>query len=133
MYDAQSMTNPLLTLARSDPDYLPFARQHLDLAAVTLSSATNSELMRDASTVLHQLAAESGLHEPWAPASPPPSFTDPQSTISTLVAVAFLLRTRLCIKRSRDAKWEFVVEYKPGDSALVRQLLAKIAQLLSRD
>jgi hypothetical protein len=44
--------------------------------------------------------------------------------------VAFLLRTHVRIKRSPGGKWEFLVEQKPADTALMKQVLTRIAQLL---
>ena len=36
------------------------------------------------------------------------------------------------VYQSSDGKWDFTVEYKPADSALLKQLLTNIARLISR-
>jgi len=52
------------------------------------------------------------------------------AAVPLLLAVVFLLRTHLRIRRHKDGSWDLLVEHKPGDSRLVTDLLKRISALL---
>lgn len=121
----------LKTLVASDPDYATFAKQHPELSHLTLPKTTELDLARDTLTLLEQLPDRSTPLQRLKSADTRQAYDAGIASIPILLAAAFLLRTHLHFKRSRDGKWEFTLEHKPADTALVKQLLTKIAQLLS--
>ncbi|WP_295430528.1 hypothetical protein [uncultured Thiodictyon sp.] len=51
-------------------------------------------------------------------------------SVPVLLAVVFLLRTHLRIRRHPDGRWDFQIEHKPGDTQLLTDLLRRIQALL---
>jgi len=52
--------------------------------------------------------------------------------VAVLVGVAFLLRSHLKLRRSKDGEWEFLVEHKPSDSDLLGSLLSRLQALFGK-
>jgi hypothetical protein len=120
------------TLALADPDYLAFVEQYRELSFARTSPALEDELGRDLIALLQQMPDRAEQLARLNRSNERSAFDGGVATVPVLLAAVFLLRTHLRIKRSSGGKWEFLVEHKPGDSQLVSQLLAKIADLLSR-
>lgn len=119
-------------LVASDPDCASFARQHPDLSQSHLPEELETELLRDMVAVLDQFPERKLQLARLKSTGAPETFDGGLATIPLLLACAFLLRTHLRFSKHRDGRWDFTVEHKPADSALVKQLLANIARLMSR-
>ena len=116
----------LQTIAVSNPDYAAFQANYAD--AGEADKTLPPELLQD---TLSALAEDSNLSASIEALRNNPeagkSFTT-GGEIATLVAVAFLLRTHIKLKRNTSGKWEFLVEHKPGDSKLISGVLTKLGQ-----
>ena len=115
----------LTTLAAADPDFAPFA-EAFDTALPPLPPALGSEILAAlAEADPRYAAAISALHDDTAMRS----YTGAEA--AALVAVVFLLRTHIKVKRGSSGKWEFLVEHKPGDNKLLGMVLDKLEAMLS--
>lgn len=123
----RQVADALRALAASDPDYSAFAAQHPELFEVTTSPASDPTLTRDLVAVLKEVPETAALTTRLEVDSERRAFDGGLVSIPTIVAVAFLLRTRLRVKRDRDGKWDVLIEHKPGDSKFVSQVLERIA------
>jgi hypothetical protein len=110
---------------------LPFFEQHRELLFTHTSPDVERELGRDLLALLQQMPDRSTQLAQLNESNERSTFNGGAATVPLLLAAAFLLRTHLRIKRSGGGKWEFLVEHQPGDSQLVKQLLAKVAALLA--
>ena len=127
----EGMTNAhtLHALAISDPDYAAFASQHPELRQISLTPAVETELARETLSLLEQMPDRAEqLRRLGSPGREPAAAG--MVSIPVLLTVVFLLRTHLRIKRSPGGQWELLVEQKPADTALIKQVLTRIAQLL---
>lgn len=120
----------LYALAISDPDYAAFANQHSELRQVALAREVETELARETVALLEQIPDRAEQLRRIESSARREAFDAGMVSIPLLLAVVFLLRTHLRIKRSTGGKWEFLVEQKPADTALIKQVLTRIAQLL---
>ena len=125
-----SSTHTLHALAICDPDYAAFASQHPELRQISLTPEAETELARETLTLLEQMPAHAEPLRRISSSGRRPAADTGMVSIPVLLTVVFLLRTHLRIKRSSGGKWEFLVEQKPADTALVKQVLTRIAQLL---
>jgi hypothetical protein len=114
----------LQTIAVSNPDYAAFQVNHADMWGTDKSLPT--ELIQDTLSVL---AEDPNLSSPIEALSnnleARKSFS-PGGEVVTLIAVVFLLRTHIKLKRNTSGKWEFIIEHKPGDSKLMLGVLKKL-------
>jgi hypothetical protein len=126
------MTNvqSLYALAIADPDYAAFANQNPELRQVTLTREVEAGLARETAALLEQMPERAEQLRRIESSGRREAFDAGMVSIPVLLAVAFLLRTHVRIKRSPGGKWEFLVEQKPADTALIKQVLTRIAQLL---
>jgi len=116
----------LYALAIADPDYAAFANQNPELRQITLASEVETELARETAALLEQIPERAEQLRRIESSGRPAGMM----SIPLLLTVVFLLRTHVRIKRSPGGKWEFLVEQKPADTALIKQVLTRIAQLL---
>jgi len=116
----------LYALAIADPDYAAFANQNPELRQITLTSEVETELARETAALLEQIPERAEQLRRIESSGRPAGMM----SIPLLLTVVFLLRTHVRIKRSPGGKWEFLVEQKPADTALIKQVLTRIAQLL---
>ena len=133
MTDPATDTRTLLqTLARSDPGFTAFAEDHAALARERLAPDTAGQLAAAALAALREDPAEAErvqrLTEAPAASLAPARFD--AAAVPLLLAVVFLLRTHLRIRRHKDGNWDLLVEHKPGDSRLVTDLLKRLSALL---
>ena len=117
----------LYALAIADPDYAAFAKQYPGLRQITLARETETELARATMALLEEMPDRA---EQLRRIESSGRRQEGMVSIPILLTVVFLLRTHLRIKRNTDGKWEFLVEQKPADTALIKQVLTRIAQLL---
>lgn len=120
----------LYALAMADPDYAAFASQHVELRQVGLTREVETELARETLALLEQIPERAEQLRRIESSGRPGAFDGAMVSIPVLLAVVFLLRTHVRVKRSAGGKWEFLVEQKPADTALIKQVLTRIAQLL---
>ena len=102
----------LQTIAVSTPDYAAFQVKYAD--TVETNKNLPPELLQDTLSALAEdpnlsVSIEALRNNPEAGKS----FTT-GGEVATLIAVAFLLRTHIKIKRNTSGKWEFLIEHKPG-------------------
>jgi hypothetical protein len=120
----------LYALAMSDPAYAAFANQNPELRQVTLAREVETELARETAALLEQMPDRAEQLRRIESSGRREAFDAGMVSIPILLTVVFLLRTHVRIKRSAGGKWEFLVEQKPADTALIKQVLTRIAQLL---
>jgi len=120
----------LYELALADPDYAAFASQHPELRQVSLTREVEAELARETLALLEQMPDRAAQLRRLESSGRPGTPDGAMVSIPVLLTVVFLLRTHLRIKRTTGGKWEFLVEQKPADTALIKQVLTRIAQLL---
>lgn len=115
----------LTTLAAADPDFAAFAKTY-DTGLPPLPPELGDEILAAlAEADPRYVAAIGALHDDTAMRS----FTGAEA--ASLVAVVFLLRTHIKVKRGSSGKWEFLVEHKPGDNKLLGMVLDKLEAMLS--
>jgi len=117
MTDPATDTRTLLqTLARSDPGFTAFAEDHAALARERLAPDTAGQLAAAALAALREDPAEAErvqrLTEAPAASLAPARFD--AAAVPLLLAVVFLLRTHLRIRRHKDGSWDLLVEHRPG-------------------
>lgn len=128
---AEQARQILQTIATSKPDYAAWAAQFADNA--TTRQPLPPELVQDVLAVLAEdpqqaVAIKAMSNHPGATRS-----FFPGGEVATLLAVAFVLRTHIRIKRSPSGKWEFLIEHKPADSKLLGALLKKLEDWLGEN
>jgi hypothetical protein len=132
--DAARSRALLLTLARTDPDFAAFAADEGALAgpvgAGALAGATVDALATATLAALREAPDLAARIEHLAAAPVPARFDAGAAGVPLLLAVVFLLRTHLRIRRHPDGRWDLLVEHKPGDSNLITDLLKRLAGLL---
>ena len=114
----------LHTIAASHPDYAAFAADYADTGQ--METRLPPDILEDTLAAVAQdpnLAAPIESLRQQTEAGK--SFTT-GGEVATLLAVAFLLRTHLKIRRNTSGKWEFLIEHKPGDSKLLTRVLTKL-------
>jgi hypothetical protein len=116
----------LYAVASADPDYAAFASQYSDLRQVSLPREVQTDLARETLALLEEMPDRAEQLRRIETSGRSQGMV----SIPILLTVVFLLRTHLRIKRSPGGKWEFLVEQKPADTALIKQVLTRIAQLL---
>jgi len=120
----------LYALALADPDYAAFANQHSELRQVNLTREVEAALAGETLALLEQMPERAEQLRQLESSGRPGAFAGGMVSIPVLLAVVFLLRTHVRIRRTTGGKWEFLVEQKPADTALIKQVLTRIAQLL---
>lgn len=125
-------TQWIKTFALTDPDFQGYLQQYdndpllqRDLPPDVIQSMVDLlELSPESQQKMVQITTAQDASQ---------SFDLPSiASIGTLVAVLFVLRTHIKISRN-NGKWEFVIEHKPGDSALMQKVLAAVAKVLHSD
>ena len=116
----------LYALASADSDYAAFASQYSDLRQVSLPSEVETDLARETLALLEEMPDRAEQLRRIETSGRSQGMV----SIPILLTVVFLLRTHLRIKRSPGGKWEFLVEQKPADTALIKEVLTRIAKLL---
>ncbi len=138
------MTNPtpntaqdrslLQTLARSDPDFAAFSAQCAaplrDLGATAPDDATGARLALETLAWLREDPDCAQRLDRLARSPAPDRFDATGLGVPVLLAVVFLLRTHIRIRRHPDGRWDFQIEHKPGDTKLLTDLLKRIQALL---
>lgn len=120
----------LQTLARSDPDFAAFSAHSGALAATALPDADAAGLTQAALAVLREDPDTAQRLDLLARSPAPARFEGTVIGVPVLLAVVFLLRTHIRIRRHPDGRWDFQIEHKPGDSKLVTDVLKRLAALL---
>ena len=120
----------LHTLASSDIDYPHYAQELAALSKLPLSSGLQADIARQTLIVMaeqdpQQAEMINKLHN-----NPAHNRFDGGSTILTLAAVGFLLRTHVKIKLNDKGKWELLIEHKPSENSLLSDLIEKIKALI---
>lgn len=120
-------------LAVADPDFLAEKKRLASLTHLTLSAAEQTALAQETLAVLRespeQKQAIRTLTENHEPAK---NYDGGLLTAGVLVAIVFLLRSHIKVKRHNDGRLEFLFEHKPADSKLLSQLLDRLAALLPK-
>jgi hypothetical protein len=118
----------LQTLAASNPDYASWVSDIAE-SAQTLPTLP-AELVQDVLTALtedpQQASSITALSQQ---ADNQKNFTG-GGEVALFMAVAFLLRTHIKIKRNTRGQWEFLIENKPGDNKLLSAVLKKLEDWL---
>jgi hypothetical protein len=124
----------LATLAGSDPDFAAFSAQSgaslRDLGADALSEPDATALVHATLAVLREDSQRAQRLDLLARSPAPGRFDGGALGVPLLLAVAFLLRTHLRLRRHPDGRWDFQIEHKPGDTKLLTDLLKRIQALL---
>ncbi len=118
----------LQTIAASNPDYPTWVAEFT--ANAFISKQLPADLSQDVLAVLAEnpqqaIAIEALSKNPNATKN----FTT-GAEVATFMAVAFLFRTHIKIKRNTNSKWEFLIENKPSDSKLLGAALKKLEDWL---
>lgn len=120
-------------LAVADPDFLAEQKRLASLTHLPLSAAEQTALAQETLAVLRDspeqeqvirsLTENPGLAK---------NYDGGLLTSGVLVAIVFLLRSHIKVKRHSDGRLEFLFEHKPADSKLLTQLLERLSALLPK-
>lgn len=123
--DTEICSKIIQKISVNDPDFVNFQAALIESQGITKSIP--DEILRG---TVDYLEAESDYGPIVYKLSSNPEHLSGFATgteIATFVAIAFLLRTHIKIKRGGTGKWEILVEHKPGDSKLLTSILKKIS------
>lgn len=119
------------TLALNNPD---FAEYYASLPfRMESKERLPSELMDDILTVLREdIELDRVIRSLSVSKQKIVTYAIPDiASVGTIVAALFLLRLHIKFERNALGKWEFLIEHKPNENALLEKVLSALAKLLS--
>jgi hypothetical protein len=117
----------LHALATTHPDFADFVNH----CTFTPNHELSAELLNDTLAFLHEDPDQAIILDAiQQQADSYRNFHIDVETISTIVAVMFLLRTHIKLKRNEHGKWTFLLENKPNNNSLLSNLLEKLNEWL---
>ena len=126
-YSTYAKKSIILALAQQDPGFTEFDSQYQD--QIVLSAPLPIDFWDDVIVIAEKDPSLSSAVKRYREnAQTAQTFAIPGLPEATVViAMLFLLRTHIKVHRTKDGKWEFLVEHKVSDD----DTLKKIAQILS--
>lgn len=126
-YSTYVKKSTILALAQQDPNFAEFYMQYQD--QIVLPAPLPIDFWDDVIVIAEkEPALSSAVKRCRENAQAAQSFAIPGlPELGVLIAALFLLRTHIKIHRTKDNKWEFLVEHNSSDDGT----LEKIAQILA--
>ncbi|GJL73629.1 MAG: hypothetical protein NMNS01_28280 [Nitrosomonas sp.] len=119
-------------LAQSDINYTSQAQELTGLTEPPLNAKQQTELARTTLAVIaEQDSQQLETIQALLNNSPSSRSFDGGTTVLSLAAVIWLLRTQVEIKY-KDGKWEFLLKNKPPKNSLLVELIQKIKAILGQ-
>lgn len=126
-YSTYAKKSTILALAQQDPGFAEFYSQYQD--QIVLLAPLPIDFWNDVIVIVEkEPALASAVKHCWENAQAAQTFVIPGlPEMGVLIAALFLLRTHIKIHKTKDGKWEFLVEHNAsGDGTF-----EKIAQILA--
>ena len=126
-YSTYAKKSTILALAQRDPSFAEFYLQYQD--QLVLSAPLPIDFWDDVIAIAEkEPALSSSVKSCRENAQAAQAFAIPGlPEMGVLIAALFLLKTHIKIHRTKDGKWEFLVEHNSSDDGT----LQKIAQILA--
>lgn len=126
-YSTYAKKSTILALAQRDPDFAGFYLQYQD--QIVLPAPLPADFWDDVIAIAEKEPALSpAVKSCRENAQAAQSFAIPGlPEMGVLIAALFLLRTHIKIHRTKEGKWEFLLEHNASDDGV----LEKIAQILA--
>lgn len=126
-YSTYTQKSTILSLAQQDPGFEEFYSQYQD--QIVLPAPLPIDFWDDVIVIAGKEPALSSVVKRCREnAQAARAFAIPGlPEVGVLIAALFLLRTHIKIHRSKDGKWEFLVEHNSSDDGTLK----KIAQILA--
>lgn len=126
-YSKRTKETTIWELAQQDPNFAVFYAEYQE--KISFTDPLPKELVDDVIAVAAQDPALASVTKQYLEnANTAMTFASPTiSAACILIAALYLISTHIKIHRTKDGKWEFLVEHNAPDSTL----LEKIAQILS--
>lgn len=126
-YSKHAKENAIWALAQQDPDFAVFYAEYQK--EITITEPLPEEFVDSVIAAAEQdLTLASATRQYQENANTAMTFASPTiSAACILIASLYLISTHVKIHRTKDGKWEFLVEHNAPDTTL----LEKIVQILS--
>lgn len=131
-YSTYTKQSTILSLAQRDPGFAEFCLQYQD--QIVLSAPLPIDFWDDVIVIAEkEPALSSAVKHCRENSQTAKAFVIPGlPEVGVLIAALFLLRTHIKIHRTKDGKWEFLVEHKSSDDGTLEKIAQTLADLFKK-